>query len=296
MDKKKCIISVSLSLIICLSFLAFESNAMQKILLYINGEEFTAASPVIIDDRAYVPVRLMAEALGAKTEWDEEKQAVRIDSDIKLIASIPEEKIYLYALNEEEDQLSRAEMYQGLILSVNEKKHVFDWETIAMIVDLPQLSYVDLNGDKKEELVIILSRGRGTGSVLNTIHVIDPENFVEYEIENPLDIIKDKVEIKILSPKEAEIKINDKSTNVNLDNIPYEFSGGYPNTISKIYYEDYIKYEITDTDNTLRATVGAEADFLKYIGNIIIDYSFKDGEFKANKILFNHLIRDELSS
>ncbi len=290
MDKKKFIISVSLSLIICLSFLAFESNAMQKILLYINGEEFTAASPVIIDDRAYVPVRLMAEALGAKTEWDEEKQAVRIDSDIKLIASIPEEKIYLYALNEEEDQILRAEMYQGLILSVNGKKQLFDWETIAMIVDLPQLSYVDLNGDKKKEIAIILSRGRGTGIVHQTIHIINPENFTEYKVENPLDIIKDNVETQIISGREVKVKINGIVTDVNLDNLP--LAEAFPKTISNIYYENTLDYYIPFNTNRLAAIIGVEVGPTKYIGFITIDYAFQDGEFKANKISFGEYPND----
>jgi len=286
LDKRKLIIAVSVSLIMCFSFLAVTTNAMQKILLYINGEEFTAASPVIIDDRVYVPVGAIAEKLGAEANWDEEKQTVRIDSDIKLIASIPEEKIYLYALNKEEDQLLRAEMYKGLILSVNGKKQVFDWETIAAIVDLPKLSYVDLNGDNKKEIAIILSRGRGTGIVQQTIHIINPENFTEYKVENPLDIIEDNVENQILSDREVKVTINGDVTDVNLDNFPKAMAESYPKTISDIYYENFTEYQIIDTDNILRARVGAEVGPTKYIGFITVEYSFQDGGFKANKISF----------
>lgn len=39
-------------------------------------------------------------------------------------------------------------------------------------------------------------------------------------------------------------------------------------------------------NNTLGATVGVEVGSAKYIGYITIDYSFKEGEFKADKILF----------
>ncbi|MGS0763621.1 copper amine oxidase N-terminal domain-containing protein [Syntrophomonas curvata] len=286
MDKKKFIIAVSLSFLICLSLFAFKSSAMQKILLYINGEEFTDASPVIIDDRVYVPVRSIAEKLGAEANWDEEKQAVRIDSDIKLIASIPEEKIYLYALNKEEDQLLRAEMYKGLILSVNGKKQVFDWETIAMIEDLPQLSYVDLNGDNKKEIAVILSRGRGTGIIHQTVHVINPENFTEYKVENPLDIIKDNVEDQIISDREVKVIINGDVTDVNLNDFPKAMAERYPKTISNIYYENFTEYQITNTDYILRAMIGAEVGPTKYVGFITIDYSFQEGEFKADKISF----------
>lgn len=206
---------------------------MQKILLYINGE-FTTASPMIIDNRVYVPVKLIAEALGAETKWDEEEQAVRIDSDIKLVASVPEEKIYLYALNEEEDKQILAKMYKGLILSINGKKQVFDWETISAISDLPQLNYVDLNGENKKKMAIILSRERGTGIMHQTIHIINPENFMEYKVKNPLAIIKDNVETQIISDREVKVKINGNVINVNLDNLPKAMSGSYPKTISNI--------------------------------------------------------------
>ena len=208
----------------------------------------------------------------------------KMELDAFLIASIPEEKIYLYALN-----LNKKDnMYKDLILSVNGVKRAFDWETLSLIQRLPELHYLDLNGDNKKELAIKLFENYGTGISLNTMHIINPENLTEYKVENPLKIIEDNVEIKILSPKEAEIEINSNISNINVSNIPDELLGVYPDTISEIYYKDYIDYEIEN--NTLKVYVGAEADPLKYIGNIVIDYSFKNEEFKANKIYFDDFL------
>ncbi len=279
MDKRKFIIAVSLSLIICFSFLAFKSSAMQKILLYINDEEFTAASPVIIDDRVYVPVGAIAEKLGAEANWDEEKQAVRIDSDIKLIASIPEEEIRLYALNEENM------MYKGLILSINGVKKVFNWETSAFVA-LPELRYLDFNNDGKKELFIKLNKGTGTGIVKNTIHIINPENLNEYKVEDALDIVKDQVETRIISTKEAEITINGKVSYINLDNVAEAKAGLFSEPISKIYYENYTKYYIPFNTTRLAAVIGVEIGPTHYIGFITIDYVYQDGEFKADRISF----------
>lgn len=45
----------------------------------INGQEHTIdASPEIVNGRTLVPVRFIAEALGAKVSWDEDKQLVKI--------------------------------------------------------------------------------------------------------------------------------------------------------------------------------------------------------------------------
>lgn len=57
-----------------------------------------------------------------------------------------------------------------------------------------------------------------------------------------------------------------------------------PSKIEKTFFHHYIGYDIED--NALKAKVGVEVQFLAYIGYIIIDYSFKDGELKVNKIVF----------
>ncbi len=203
--------------------------------------------------------------------------------NIEPIASIPDEDIFLYPV----ESSKKDGLYKELILSINGVNKKFNWETIAKIEDSPELKYLDLNTDGKKELVILLSRGGGTGSVRETIHIVNPENFIEYKIENPVNIIKDNVRTKILSKKEMEIELNGNIYNIKIDNVPKKLSGIYPNEISEIYYEDFIDYQIID--NTLSAIVGVEGDFLKYLGYIIIDYSFKDGEFKANKITFEEL-------
>lgn len=207
-----------------------------------------------------------------------------VNEDQTLLAEIPEQKIYLYALNKVEDEQIPAGLYKGMRLSINGKEQAFDWENIAMISDLPQLYYVDLNGDEKEELVVILSRGHGTGAIRQTIHVINPESLDEYEVENPLAVIEDQVEITILSPKEAEIKIGENVTNVNLEDIDL-LRPGVDKISSDIFYENSMEYWITDS-NILKASVGAEVESMAYLGFIEIEYSLQDGKFKAEHIVF----------
>ncbi|WP_216638232.1 copper amine oxidase N-terminal domain-containing protein, partial [Brevibacillus brevis] len=154
--KTKFIIALSLFSIVFFSFWMNDSSAVQqKIAIYLNGKQKTDWDPQFINGRVYVPVKLMAESLGSKVSWDDKKQTVDINTDIKMIASIPEEEIYLYALNKDKD----TNMYKDLIVSINGVKKVFDWETIAMITDLPELFYLDLNNDQKKELAILLSKG-----------------------------------------------------------------------------------------------------------------------------------------
>jgi len=214
---------------------------------------------------------------------DKKKQGDNNDVDTfpKIIASIPEEKIYLYALNEQDG------WYKGLVLSINGVNKFFDWKSITFKSFMPELYYLDLNNDDKKELVVILTHDKGTGMFIKTVHIINPEDFTEYKVKNALDIIKDNIETKILSKKEVGIKINDTIYNVKIGHIPQELSGTHPSEVSKFYYSDWIRYSISD--NALNVVVGVEVkdEPLKYLGFFIIEYYFKDGEFKANKIVFH---------
>lgn len=67
------------ALCVGISGLAYASNPIQ---LAVNGKTIeTDVPPEIKDGHTMVPVRSIAEALGAKVNWNEERQTVRIESD-----------------------------------------------------------------------------------------------------------------------------------------------------------------------------------------------------------------------
>lgn len=205
--------------------------------------------------------------------------------DYTLIASIPEKNTYLYALPQ------KGKWYQGMILSINGEKKFFDWGSTGFLSFLPNLTFLDLNNDGKEELVVLLIQNHGTGIIVNEVHIINPEDLSEYPVQNALDIIEENVESNILSEKEVDIKINNTIYNVKIGDNTEGYTGAIPSEIPKVYYEDHVRYYLIDfktliMDNILRAKVGVETQPLRYLGWIIIEYSFKDGEFKANEIIF----------
>jgi hypothetical protein len=205
-----------------------------------------------------------------KENSDGKKKTINIDAD--LIASIPEEKIYLYGLNKDKSDNN----YKDLVLSINGINKVFNWQSGSLIEEqyLPHLYLSDLNNDGKKELVLILNEASGTGVSINTVHIMNPENFTEYKVEDPLDIINKNISTKI-SSKEIEI----------LKNGTIEKSFKMPSyyNISKVFFKDHIDYAILE-NNKLQAEVGIEFNQRGYLGSIIIEYSFNDGVFKADKI------------
>ncbi len=69
-------IIISLMLLITL----FSTTVNAQIKLSVNNEEidFKGDEPTLINDRTYVPVRFLAEALGAEVDWDDTHKVVII--------------------------------------------------------------------------------------------------------------------------------------------------------------------------------------------------------------------------
>lgn len=68
------------------------SPADQSASLVINGRKITEESPVIRDSRAFVPLRLVSEKLGAKVYWDPSQRTIDVantHSEIRLFLNSP---------------------------------------------------------------------------------------------------------------------------------------------------------------------------------------------------------------
>lgn len=129
--KKKSIIAVSLALL--LFVFAAAALAENPLKLLVNGQEIKPDVPVqIVDGRAMVPIRWVAEALGLEVGWDQQNNIVSIndpdyipghppaDSDIAAAVKVVEQfgsKLKNVALLAPEDvvQKSLQENYGGLV-------------------------------------------------------------------------------------------------------------------------------------------------------------------------------------
>lgn len=81
--KKKNVISKFLLLLLILSSFIFSGFKIQRDMkIYVNGHLVESDQPpLIIDDRTFVPIRVIAENLGAKVDYNKEDMTVTIKRD-----------------------------------------------------------------------------------------------------------------------------------------------------------------------------------------------------------------------
>lgn len=194
-----------------------------------------------------------------------------------LLAGLPTENIYLYAKSEKDN----SELYDGVILKINNKLKKFDWKNTSNPTFYPKLILNDINKDNKKELIVILTTATGTELNKKDIHIIDISTLTEQKIEDPIQAINQKVtsEIKILNSKvKIELVIDGKSTFIQ------ENTSDAGIWFNKVVYGNVTDYSIEN--GVLRARLSVQASPGIFIGDIIIDYYFKDKMYKVNRIIF----------
>jgi hypothetical protein len=185
-----------------------------------------------------------------------------------IIASIPEENIYLYA----KENMERHRRYEDFTLVWGNQKKYFDW--INEHLFKPELFLSDIDNDGKKELIIVLTQGHGTGILDTEPHVIEPETLKDVHIESPISIYLKNVRTAI-TPKGAEIIIKNKKSVVKL-------KSEKKNWFKDVGYGAMITWKVED--NHLVAGVSLQVSPSEFIGSVKITYIFKDKMYQVDKI------------
>lgn len=191
-----------------------------------------------------------------------------------LLAELKDQNISIYS--EKTDQYGS---FIDLLLNIKGKSKSMHWTNINSPSFYPALFYKDINGDGKNELIIVLTTAEGTGVYIQQIHVLDPDNFSEFKVESPLDFIKKNVEAKVLS-NGVQITMNNSTIFIDKTKIVSDPKQWF----SDVSYSNHIKFNIEN--NSLIADVGVQVSPSAYVGKIVAEYHYVDGTYTITKITF----------
>lgn len=202
-----------------------------------------------------------------------------------LLAAIPKEYIYLYALDSDEGK----GVYQEILLDVKGKQKIFNWIVDSGLSFRPELILSDINNDNKKELIVITTKWTGTGVHVEEVHIFNIDTLDEIKVQDPLDIITENVKTKVNKTKDRvdiNININGKETNIGGKhiNMLYNESLLKKHWSNALYFVNNINYELTN--GKLKATIGGQVSFISYVGEVKVEYKFENNMLVADKIDF----------
>lgn len=214
-----------------------------------------------------------------KSDWDNELSRQNQTKEI-VVGELPEAKITLFA-KEREGILEKFRLEENGI-----SQHFSFWINVSNETYWPQLINTDINQDGEKELIIILTRGYGTGVINQEIHVLHKIDtnfgnvYREILVDNPITTLLKKVKME-LTKSHALITIGHHKTEIEIDKLGIEPR----NLFSDITTANLLRFEIID--NNLMAIIGAQVSPVGgFIGSFRITYEYKNEMYEAKKIEF----------
>ncbi|MDQ0232692.1 hypothetical protein [Metabacillus malikii] len=203
-----------------------------------------------------------------------------------IIALAENESYEMVSRNEKENITLYAKRMDGLFrgFKINFKRELYSmpfWISEINPAYRPQIIYEDIKKDQNKELIIILTKGYGTGVLWEDVYVFDVLNnrLNEVIVHNPLTIINMKVITK-LTAEYAEVIIGDKKCTVNIN--PMEIKS--ENLFDGIGFGSIIDYEVRD--NQLIVSIAGQITPGKFVGNIVIIFEDRDNMYQEKTIEF----------
>jgi len=197
-----------------------EENEVTEEILPIAEVEELIAIPEVIEEGPMTLERWIAglsiEKLSQITElYNVEMETLYAETpeklDTILLAQIPEKETYLYGYHHECSK-------QGVALRVGDKLQYFGWTYMNDTHELPQMSYVDMNGDGTEELVVLLYNTIVTEVKPQTVVVDETEEnpVEETDTVSGNDVVADSVEEETITEtteeKETVVESTEKTS------------------------------------------------------------------------------------
>ncbi|QED48017.1 hypothetical protein [Cytobacillus dafuensis] len=205
-----------------------------------------------------------------------------------IIAGAEIEGYEIVSRNDKENITLYAKKINGLFrdFKINFKEGIYlrpFWISDTNPTYAPQIIYKDINKDQNKELIIILTKGYGTGVLWEDVYVFDTLNnrlnVNEVIVDNPLAIIHKNVKTKLSSEK-AEIIVGNKKCTVEIP--PLEIKP--ENLFDDIGFGSIIDYEVRD--NQLIVSVAGQISPASFVGSIVIVYEYRDKMYQAKSIEF----------
>lgn len=193
---------------------------------------------------------------------------VRPEGGVEIVET---DKVTLIANNVTDD------MYEGIIVQTQDKINAFPWVNVTNPSYVPTVNIADVNNDGKDEIIIILTTGYGTGVLQQDIHVLNMGDLSEINIQNPMEEINKNVSSTI-TENEGKVNVTVKWNGKIIEKSNYnpDYAGIWFDEVS---FGSHIRYDIID--NKIIANVSGAISPAGFPITVFMEYN---SDLKVNSI------------
>lgn len=157
-------------------------------------------------------------------------------------------------------------------VEVNGVKKEFNWQ----VAEEPRVFYTDVTGDSKPEAVIINNTGRGSGSSIDELHVLNSEDLSEIKVPNYEEVVAD-IETQVIKDKDGNLSIKVKAQGKD-----YEFSEAVDPGVDvqdKLLFGGTVTYEL-ENQGIFSYFGGSVGTSPIYVSRIFVTYKFDSQKYE----------------
>jgi hypothetical protein len=201
----------------------------------------------------------------------------------KIISSLPEEEIFVYALDWKEEEKEQRGEYSRIVLTTKKGIKFFPCLRVDSNPSFkPEIILSDVNSDGKKELILITSYDVGTGSLSQDVHVyrFDSEgNLIDIYVMDPFEEIYQNIKANMIKKNGVvNIAINVKGKDYTMT--AKESSLGYWG--NEVYFGAVQSYKVAD--NKLIAKMSIAVGNAVSFADIVMDYVFENKRLRVNNV------------
>ncbi|WP_339847421.1 hypothetical protein MKY42_31485 [Paenibacillus sp. FSL W7-1088] len=191
-----------------------------------------------------------------------------------LISETSDQKIAIYGVRDK----TQKDIFSSFDVELNGELKTFNWSNVTNPSFYPQISVVDLDADGEDEIVIILTKGTGTGVHDSEVHVLQSD-FTEILVSDPRKFVLSHIKVDLKTHKE----IRQYTVSVDGQEHSFEFSESDSNDwFKQPMVQNILRFEIQD--NQLIAELPIQISTSHYLGDAIVRYAFVNGKWEPSKI------------
>ncbi|GGD78354.1 copper amine oxidase N-terminal domain-containing protein [Paenibacillus nasutitermitis] len=259
---------------------ATSAVAERHIRLFANGSEVqTDSPPLIVNERVMIPIRAAAEILGKNVQWNAQTSKVTIEDQEVLLTQYSKgnQKVKMWGNKVNGD-------YWGMKITIGDITRNFPfWHNVGNPSYAPRILLEDLNQDGKDELLVILTTGYGTGLKDEEAYIFDSESFNEIPLEDWQTYALKHVVPGRVTEEGARIRIDNVETSIPHHIPAEEFKGDQPQWwYDSPAYGQVIRYEVRQ--NALYAVLPLWYSPAHSAGQLEIRFSYQDRFFQGKSI------------
>ncbi|WP_239302423.1 hypothetical protein [Paenibacillus sp. ACRRY] len=171
-------------------------------------------------------------------------------------------------------------MYSGITVTWNNQTELFPWENISEPAYYPEVVTANIDGEGQDEVIIILTTGKGTGVRASAIHVLQ-EDWTEIPVGDAI--------AKARNVLSSEYKEHEATVEYTVNIAGKEYIYSYPFEDAEMWFDEatigrILRYRVQE--NKLIAEMPVQVSLGTYTGTIEVEYREYNGELLPSEVSY----------